>query len=236
MKACVFLSGVMAALIGTSAVAASLFVRPTTVVLSGGQSAASITVTNSGNEPVTAQLRVFAWDQKDNEDKLDPTSALVASPPMMSIPPGQSQTIRLVRTGKTKPAREETYRLIVDEITDRTATAAAGVAIQLRYSVPVFVLPRADSPARLSVTAGVDGNELVIDAVNRGKAHAQISNVSLGYADGSSQLIGSGLVGYVLPDRNRQWKLPLPAAASAVQGPPRQVRAMVNGQEMQVAL
>ena len=73
-------------------------------------------------------------------------------------------------------------------------------------------------------------------AVNRGKAHAQISNVSLAYADGSLQLIGSGLVGYVLPDRNRQWKLPLPTGASAVQGPPRQVRAMVNGQEMQVAL
>ncbi|HKE95908.1 MAG TPA: molecular chaperone [Povalibacter sp.] len=237
MKTYAFPSAILALLLSTAVGATSLFVRPTTVILSGGQSAAAVTVTNSGDTPVTAQLRVFTWDQNENEDKLDPTTALAASPPMMTIPAGQSQTIRLVRTEKTPAKREESYRLLVDEIVDRAAVTGTGVAIQLRYSVPVFVMPRSDAAAKLSFKAAVDNGTLVIDAVNRGQSHAQIANVSLKYADGSSQLVGSGLVGYVLPDRNRQWKLQLPpGVAATAQGQPQRVRAMVNGQELLVAL
>ncbi|MBB6096290.1 fimbrial chaperone protein [Povalibacter uvarum] len=227
---------IVMALAVESASAASLFVRPTTVILAQGNSAAIVTLTNSGTAPVTAQLRTFAWDQSGNEDQLTATTAIVASPPMMTIAAGQSQTVRLVRVAKSRASREESYRLLVDEIPDRAAgDAGSNVQIQLRYSVPVFVIPNPKSLAKLSVTAEVSDTVLVFDAVNSGKSHAQISNVVLGYADGSSHVVGQGLVGYVLPDKNRQWKLALPEDLAA-RGKPQQVRATVNGKEMAVTL
>lgn len=229
------LSPVVALLVlaASHADAASLFVRPTTVVYSPGSAAATVTVTNRGETPVTAQLRVFAWDQADNEDQLKPTTAIAASPPMMVIPAGASQTIRLVRSAKTAAQREESYRLLVDEIVDRGAeTTASNVVIQLRYSVPVFVMARAKDAAKLEVNAQVAADSLVFGAVNRGRSHAQISNIAVTYADGSSKLVGGGLLGYVLPEKDRRWTLPLDDG----QGKPLRVKAIVNGQEMSLKL
>jgi len=210
--------------------AASLFVRPTTVVFAPGSSAATVTVTNSGDAPVTAQLRMFAWSQSNNDDRLDPTQAIAASPPMTSIPPGQSQTIRLVRTLKGAAQKEESYRLYVDEILDRKATASASaIQIQLRYSIPVFVLVNPNDTAKLSAVARVTNGSLVFEATNSGKAHAQISKVEAVYANGSSRPLVQGLLGYILPDQSRHWAWVLPAGAPGV---PSKVRVFVNGQEL----
>jgi fimbrial chaperone protein len=226
----------LACLASATSIAASLFVKPTTVTIARGENAASVTITNSGSTPITAQVRVFAWDQSSNEDQLTPTDALAASPPMAMIPAGQSQTVRLVRAAGGSAAREESYRLMVDEIPDRSAAAAGGnVTIQLRYSVPVFVMAGNNPSARLAVNAAWAADSVRIEAENRGQAHAQISNVSLQYGDGSSVVVGEGLVGYVLPAKSRQWWLALPDG-SAARGKPEAVRAMVNGQEMLVRL
>lgn len=217
------------ALAGGSANAASLFVRPTTVVFAPGSSAATVTVSNRGTSPITAQLRLFGWDQGDNEDKLNATSVVAASPPMVTIAAGGSQTVRLVRTAKTAATSQENYRLLVDEIVDRRSPAAAsGIQIQLRYSVPVFVLVNTREAANLSTTVQVAGGNLNFEALNRGKAHAQISTVSVKYADGSSRALVPGLLGYVLPEKQRRWSWVLPA----IPVQPTQVRAVVNGQEL----
>jgi len=210
--------------------AASLFVRPTTVVFAPGSSAATVTVTNSGDAPVTAQLRMFSWTQSDNADKLDPTQAIAASPPMTSIPPGQSQTIRLVRTVKAPVLKEESYRLYVDEILDRKASASASaIQIQLRYSVPVFLLVNGNDLAKLSAVASFTNGSIAFEATNTGKAHAQISKVEAVYANGSSRSLVAGLLGYVLPEKSRHWAWVLPPGTS---GAPNKIRLLVNGQEL----
>ena len=220
----------------TEAGAGSLFVRPTTVIFGPGESAATVTVTNNGSAAMTAQLRLFAWDQQQNQDKLEQTGALVASPPMLEIPAGSSQTIRLVRVQSVPATAQENYRLIVDEIPDRAAReAGTGVVVQLRYSVPVFVMPKANQSANATLKASINGDSLVLDVANRGKAHAQISNVRLAYADGSTATVGAGLVGYVLPDKQRQWKLDLPTGPTSGV-PPTRVRAQINGKDLLVAL
>ncbi len=225
----------IALLASGTASAASLMVRPTTVVLEGRAAAATLTVSNNGEAPITAQIRVFGWDQNANEDSLAPTTALVASPPMTTIPPGQSQTVRLVRVDRGQPTREEHYRLLVDEITDAAAAAGSGVAIQLRYSVPVFVMPNARDVANMTMTANVITDALQLEAQNTGGSHAQISNISLGYGDGSSVVVEAGLVGYVLPSKSRQWRFEVPATALA-KGNPQSVRAVVNGEELLISL
>ena len=229
------LIGILVLVAGVNAYGASLLVRPTTVILAGTDSAATVTITNSGQEAVNAQLRIFNWTQDQNQDQLEQSTSVVASPPMLTLPAGQSQTVRLVRVSTERPKAEESYRLIVDEITDRKAAqATSGVAIALRYSVPVFVMPNPAEPARATVKATMSANTLVLDVSNRGRSHAQISNVTLSYPDGSTHVVNAGLIGYVLPDEQRQWKLDLPASRPA--GAPKRVRAMINGKELLVAL
>jgi fimbrial chaperone protein len=235
MKVISLLPFALALLASGTATAASLMVRPTTVVLEGSAAAATFTVSNSGDAPITAQIRVFGWDQNANEDSLTPTQALVASPPMTTIPPGQSQTVRLVRIDRALPTREEHYRLLVDEIVDAAADASSGVAIQLRYSVPVFVMPNARDVANMTMTANVLTDALQLEAQNMGGSHAQISNISLAYSDGSSVVVEAGLVGYVLPSKSRQWRFEVPATTLA-KGNPQSVRAVVNGEELLISL
>jgi len=216
--------------------AASLFLRPTSVLLSGKESAATITLTNSGEQPITAQLRLYSWDQKDNDDQLVDTTTLVASPPMINIPAGKSQTVRVVRVGTTPAAAQESYRLVVDEIVDRSQlNADTAVVMQLRYSVPVFVMPKPDAKASATVNASLKGDTLSLGVSNRGAAHAQISNVKVAYADGTSSTVNAGLVGYVLPDKQRHWVLKVPPGKNAGSAA-RQVRAVINGKELVVAL
>ena len=224
----------LALLCAGPAAADSLFVRPTTVVLPAGQSAAVLTISNKGDAPAIAQIRVFAWDQEANRDRLDSTTLLVASPPMTTIPPGSSQIVRLVRVSKTPAAREESYRLLVDEIADTAAKEKIGIALQLRYSIPVFVMPDAGAPLQLSLSGRLEGRELLVDAINSGDTHAQLSNVSIECIDGSTHALNPGLIGYVLPAKNRQWRFALPDAAAdkAV----REAHAIVNGQRVRIAL
>jgi len=219
----------------SAATAGSLHVQPTTVNLSAGQAAATITVTNTGDAPLNAQIRVFAWNQSENKDDLSPTQSLVASPPVAALAPKASQVIRLVRVDKSVATVEESYRLLADEIVDPATVPTVGVAIRMRYSVPVFVTPKNAKAANLTITAQLAGNSLTLNADNHGGTHAQAANVSVEYADGTSTPVTTGLLGYVLSGKTMQWTLNLPQNAHAT-GHPVRMHAFFNGQEFQVDL
>jgi fimbrial chaperone protein len=236
MRLSAFLMSLASLVATTVATAASIHVKPTTVNLGPGQSAATITISNEGDKPLNAQVRVFGWDQQQNKDVLGPTDKLVASPPATTLAAGQSQSIRLVRVDKTAPTSEETYRLVVDEIPDKTDVTQVGVAVQMRYSLPVFVMPKAGmKKADLTVTAQVSGNALTVSAQNRGEVHAQAANVSVVYAGNVAVPVVNGLLGYVLPGKSMQWTVNLPADIMA-KGKPMGVTATFNGQPFNVNL
>src|SRR5690606_7700691 len=81
--------------------------------------------------------------QENGEDVLKPTQDLVVSPPMLTIPPGQRQMVRLVRVGAGlgPPASEKTYRIVMDELPVALGAESEGVKFVLRYSVPIFIAP-----------------------------------------------------------------------------------------------
>ena len=160
------------------------------------------------------------------------TQALIASPPQIEVAPKSTQTVRLVRTAKSAVSREESYRLLIDEIVDTSAALpASGVNVQPpRYSVPVFVSPAAMKPPRLTVTANVEGAVLHLNAQNSGGEHANISAMTLQNAGGDTVAVEPGLVGYVLVGQARDWKLPLPPEAAA-KGPFVLLRCRVNGED-----
>lgn len=213
--------------------AASLQVSPVTLLFQPGQPALGITLRNTGDAPLTGQVRIFAWSQDGKEDKLEPVQSLVASPPMVVIPPQGEQLVRVVRTSRQPADHEITYRLLIDELPPpQEAAASAGVSggvnFRLRYSIPVFV-PMAGVPAdpKLSWTLKQHDGAWFLGASNQGATHAQLSTVKLEGAGGESFQVSSGLLGYALPGSGREWRLPdnFPAKLAAAG---LKVEAMVN--------
>ncbi|MFI4980280.1 MAG: molecular chaperone [Nevskiales bacterium] len=213
--------------------AASLQVSPVTLLFQPGQPALGITLRNPGDAPLTGQVRVFAWSQDGKDDKLDPVQTLVASPPMVVIPPQGEQLVRVVRTSRQPADHEITYRLLIDELPPpQEASASTGVSgginFRLRYSVPVFV-PMAGAPAepKLSWTLKQHDGAWFLGASNQGATHAQLSMVKLIGADGESFGVSSGLMGYALAGSGREWRLgekfPAKLAATGLK-----IEAMVN--------
>jgi fimbrial chaperone protein len=193
---------------------ASLRVQPLSVEVSSPSQSTSITLQNNGNEVLSLQLRVFDWSQADGEDRLTPTTEVVASPPVARIAPGSSYTVRIARTaGAAAAGAEESYRLWIDELPPAAARRSEGgqVDVRMRFDLPVFFHGR-DTAPEVSWSARRSGGELVLEAVNSGTRHARIEGLELREGDDAVSF-GDGLNGYVLAGSTRRWTTPAGSAA-----------------------
>src|SRR5690606_334469 len=121
--------------------AGDLQVAPILIEIAADEQSQALTLSNTGDTPLRAQIRVMDWRQADGGEDFAPTRLLRASPPIVEIAPHSRQLIRIVRPDNTPPATELAYRLIVDELPDPGKAEVAGLKLLLRYSIPVFVLP-----------------------------------------------------------------------------------------------
>jgi len=211
-------------LLGPPALAASLQVSPVTIDLQARQNSEGLWLSNSGTQPLQAQVRVYAWVQEGGEDLLKPTNDMVASPPMLTIQPGQRQIVRLVRVGagQAPPSMEKAYRVVMDELP--VGEGAEGVKFVLRYSVPIFIAPPTTEPAARGQAIAAppldwglqDGPAgVVLTASNKGRVRAKVTNVSLAGRNGKKIVLSEGLYGYVLPGSVRHWTLTRETGAAA---------------------
>lgn len=201
-----FALAVACGLTATTVSAASLQVAPVMLTVPAPGAATTITLRNTDTQPITAQIRVYRWVQAGGEERLEPTSDIVASPPLVDLRARQDYTVRVVRTAKRTVAGEEAYRLVIDELPkpqQRTGT----VSLVLRHVVPVFFASRETSAPDVAWSVSRQGQRLVLGARNRGDSHLRLSAVSI--HDASGKLVGTnkGLVGYSLGQGMMSWPL-----------------------------
>lgn len=222
----------VATLTPAGAGAANLQISPVSISFRATQTAAGITLQNFGDQPLHGQVRVFTWDQKDGEDVLAPATDVVASPPIMEVAPKGAQTVRLVRRNGQPAQREQTYRILIDEI-PRGEGAASGVAIRLQYSVPVFVVPADDKAApRLTWSLLKRDGAWFLRVRNDGAMHAQLGATTLRTPTGKEIQLSKGLLGYALAGRSREWRVGGDPGSIAA---PLAIRTTVNGQPVDAA-
>ncbi|MCU1125685.1 molecular chaperone [Stenotrophomonas maltophilia] len=203
------------ALLPAVCLAASLQVSPTQFELRPGQNAEALWISNSGTEPVQVQIRIYRWQQVDGRDQLEPSDALLPSPPMQSLAAGQRQLIRLVRIDPGAAAGQQAFRVIVDEIPAYDPTRQ-GMQFVLRYSIPLFVQPEGEAPApQLQARLlAADAGPATLEVHNHGNGQAQIADLAVAIGGRSTPLL-PGLVGYVLPGQTMRWALPQAPAGMA---------------------
>ncbi|WP_295915569.1 fimbria/pilus periplasmic chaperone [uncultured Xanthomonas sp.] len=210
-----------------AAVAASLQVAPTSVSLRAEETAQGLWLSNSGDVPLRAQVRVFRWQQRDGEDVLDPSDRIALSPPMLELAPHARQLVRVIRLDPAPTAGEDAYRILVDELPSQDAggNASAGLQFVLRYSVPVFLKPAVATAPALRARVVGEGESAALEVLNQGNGHAQLVDLQFVAGDGRRSAIAEGLAGYVLPGQRKRW--PLPAALAQTQGT---FEARINGE------
>lgn len=204
--------------------AGSLQVAPILLEFAPTQNSQTLWLANTGQHPLRAQIRVQQWTQVDGQDVLQPSDALLASPPLVEIAAGHSQLVRLVQAAASNTAGELAFRLIVDELPGGADTMGSGLQFLLRYSVPVFVLPPGAIPqlersgARPVTDAQLlqgqwrmEGRNATLTLQNNGKQRIRISQLSWVTPSGPAVDISPGLLGYVLAGSRMRWTLPLPA-------------------------
>lgn len=226
----------LAAVAGAPVMAASLQVAPILVELEDGENAEALWLSNAGETLIRAQVRVLAWSQADDEDQLRSSRGLLASPPILEIPPGERQLVRIVRPDPGPVPAEQAYRLLVDELPDPEQEVSSGLQFLLQYSIPVFVLPPGVAPrdmpgpkaptdaSVLTATVTGAGNQSTLTVFNRGNQRVRLSALASVDAGGTETMLVPGLVGYVLAGQRMQW--PLDVSANSLRG--RQLKVRLN--------
>lgn len=221
-------------LLASSGVMASgLQVSPISLSLQAKENASGLTLSNTGDDVVHAQVRVYQWSQDGQGDQLTASRGLVASPPMIELQPGEKQLIRIIRISAPPSgvdAVEAAYRLSIDEIPLPATDEKTGIQFALKYSLPVFVQPvgvqQTAPKLRWTYTAQPDGNHVTMRVSNSGNGRAQLAKLSMDDAAGNNIEINPGLLGYVLPGATMQWTLKVPPNELKNSG---KIKVMING-------
>jgi fimbrial chaperone protein len=187
------------------------------------------------------QIRTLRWSQGPQGDLYDDQDEVVASPPIAVIPAGQRQMIRVLRRERPAAAAydqtgpgERSYRLLIDEIPTANAPnasrlPAAELAVQMRYSVPLFTYAGSVNAAKPELTTTVErsGSGRTLAIRNTGMLHARL--VDIRTADDKKTSLASGLAGYVLAGQTMRWPVPdgIPETSPLI--------ANVNGADQRIA-
>jgi len=191
--------------------AGSFQVNPIRVDISRGASAA-ITLRNDGSDAIVVQSSVVGWSQDNGQDVYAPTSEALVTPPIMTVPPGGEQIVRVGLRRAPDAQRELTYRVYLQEVPPPPKAGFTGLQVALRVGLPVFVAPVAAPIRRLEWSAHIrpDG-AIALSAHNTGNSHVQITDFELQLPGASEPLAHESLLAYVLAGQRRQWNLSAPA-------------------------
>ena len=184
--------------------AQSLTVLPVSLQLAPGQTAASLTVINSGSAETSIQVRALAWTQNGGEDQLTPADVILASPPLATIPAGGTQVVRLVLR-RPPVGKEETYRILLDQIPP--AGSAGTVRLALRLSIPVFAEPKTRTASHMTFSSENSGGGTTLVALNDGNRHETLRDIAMKSDTGLILKTGNGASPYVLAGSTRRWKV-----------------------------
>ncbi len=187
--------------------AGSFTVNPVRVTLSPTQTVAAVTVANVGSESTVVQLETSSWSQHDGQDALEKTSEILATPPIITIPPGGSRIIRVGLRRAPDPQHELTYRMFLREVPP-PEPIAQGLRVALLISMPVFVVPaqQLNPEVQWHALRMQDGN-IRLTAKNNGRAHIQLGQLEIVPAEGGPPIATRNMAEYLLPDNGREWTI-----------------------------
>lgn len=182
-----------------------LSIYPTRVELSKQRRTASFTVKNKGKSAAVVSARALAWTQADDQDVHSKTRDLIVNPPVTRLEPGEEQLFRLGLRRSPDRSVELAYRVHVRE-TPSERQDISGPQIAVAFLLPVFVQPmsnRAQADVSWTVAPAKNGEDWVVNGVNRGNRHLRLRGMIL-QQDQVPLAVNNG-VQYLLPGKKRSY-------------------------------
>ena len=142
------LSALFAVLIPAGVLAGGLQVSPTRLDVPVDRRSAAVVVRNTGNKSVLLHVESMQWSQHGGEDQYMMSSDLIVWPPVFSLEPGASQTVRVGRRERLLPTEQRAYRVFIQEVPPAAEVAPRALKVVLRIGVPALVTPVGTKPAR----------------------------------------------------------------------------------------
>src|SRR5690606_1737100 len=125
-------------------------------------------VLNLGSEPVIIHQSLVSWTQVDGENVYVPTDNVISSPPIFTLPGGESQVVRIGLVATADSSVEQAYRAFLQEVPPQPTDDGQTVQIALRIGIPVFVAPAtATTPALDWALEDRGGDGLWLTVVNK---------------------------------------------------------------------
>jgi fimbrial chaperone protein len=189
-----------------AALAANISVFPLRGELSQAKTTEVFTVRNQGNEPVVVQATVVKWSQKDGKEVLEPTREVLVAPAVIEVPGNESQIVRIAVRRPPDANKEDTFRLLIQEVPKRRDAKDTQLTFALNISLPVFYTAIA-GPAQGNLqvnglkSIGSAKKQLALDVSNIGNGHVQVTSIRA--ADDSGQIAALSSMFYVLPNQKR---------------------------------
>ena len=212
-----------------------LLIWPVTPNIQSGEKAEALWLENTGQTPMSIQIRVFSWQQRNFQNLFDNQRLVIPSPPMARIEPGQKQLVRLIKAAPVAPATEQAFRVQLDEvpIPEIKRTVVNGLGVLMRYSIPLYVygdglvydarsknrkekeVQNTGGP-KLSWKIVSNGGHGYVEISNAGNVHAQLSRGLFKLADGREVVLSKSGVGTVLAGSVMRWPPPAGVDTRAV--------------------
>jgi fimbrial chaperone protein len=191
---------ILGAAFAVPASAGSLKVNPVHINLPADLQSVSLKMTNGDASPVSVRVVTYAWTQAGGRDVYTPTTNVILSPPMFTIPGRQTQHVRI---GLRNRAGSGAYRVIFEEI-PRNQPVNGQIQINLRLNLPLYVLAKGRTNADVSWRAWRDASgEMIVEGRNRGLRHSPL--LGLDADQGGRRHTLAQQMGVVLPGSARQW-------------------------------
>lgn len=210
-------------------------VNPVRVELSARQNVAALKIRNSGDTDLAIQAQLVRWDQTQGKDRFEPTRDLLVTPPLVTIPAGSTQTLRVGLRVPPEPDQELSYRLFLQELPSPEGKDVTGLQMVTRLSLPVFVAPASAeaSPGVRWVAQRGPAGRLLLAAYNAGSGHALVTDLVLVLDNGHHVSLGGNH--YLLPSTDRVWVVK-PGGAAVADTASLKLTAKVNGGGIDVSL
>ena len=174
---------------------------------------AELRLTNTASEELSVQIDVRAWSQDSGADELIETQELLAVPPLVTIPPGERQIVRIGHLATPSPDLEKSFRVIVTELSPNSrGPNGSALSMRLRLSIPVFVAPGSGTAAPNVVLDRLEHGtgDAAVTLRNAGTAHVKIDRVEFRQGGEWSVLPGEALsqIRYLLPNTSARLAIP----------------------------
>ena len=194
--------------------AAGFSVAPVRVNFDATQRSDVVRLTNDSADEVSVQADAVSWRQDEaGGDLYEATTDLLIVPRIFSIPPGETQVVRIGRLVAADPARQGAYRIFFTELAPPTEPGeTTTLNFRLRLGIPVFMAPAEGGAPELSLVRSDrtdSGLEVVLN--NTGNTHLQLLTLRSGRSIGrGAHEIEHTLGAYLLPGSTRRFLVPVP--------------------------